>query len=55
MLTTIAFLLIRGSPKYPSIVGIVPCGTSYWIANGIYLIISFVFAYVFAVNQFKIQ
>jgi hypothetical protein len=55
MVVTIIFLLIRGSPKYGSIVGISACGTSYWIANGIYLVISFSLAYYFAINQFKIQ
>ena len=53
--TTITFLLIRGSPKYPSVIGIVPCGTFYWICNAVFLVISFGFAFTFSIHQFKIQ
>lgn len=55
MVTAIGFLLVRGSPKYPSVVGIPSCGILYWICNALFLLICFGFALTFSIHQFKIQ
>ena len=55
MALTIAFLLVRGSPHFESMIGISPCGGVYWVFNFVYLGAALLFAKKSAYEQFLVQ
>jgi hypothetical protein len=50
MIIIIIFAFIRGSSKFPSIIGLVPCSGFYWIT----FIFSFIFILVYAYRNMHI-